>query len=148
MLRSAPPPAVLFACNLNSIRSPIAEGLARRRFAGQALVSSCGIWEGGYLDEFMVEVMREVGVDMSHHAPKTFEEIDPGAYDLIVALTSESRVRAETLAAAHSGLKAEHWILPDPTADGSTREERLEAYRQVREALQERIAARFAPARG
>ncbi len=136
------PGAVLFACNLNAIRSPIAAGLARKRWGADVVVESCGIYEGGYLDPFMLEVMREVGVDMLQHEPKTLDDLAEPVFDLIVALTPESYRRAKELAAG-GNCEVEFWPAPDPSQAGGAREARLEAYRALRDALVAKIRDRF-----
>ena len=140
--RTAPPTSVLFACNLNTIRSPMAAALMKRRFSS-VHVESCGVWPGGYTDPFMAEVMAELGPDLTEHEPKTFEELDDLSFDLIVALTEPSRERAEELCRTRA-CEVEFWDLTDPSDAGETREQRLNAYRAVRDELDAKIKARFA----
>lgn len=137
-----PPHAVLFACNLNSIRSPMAEGLMRKRFGADVVVQSCGIYEGGYLDPFMLEAMREVGVDMVEHQPKIMDELGDNVFDVIVALTPESYRRAKEYASALA-TSVEFWPALDPARDDGGRESRMRAYREVRDALSDKIEERF-----
>ncbi|MCG8440338.1 MAG: low molecular weight phosphatase family protein [Caulobacterales bacterium] len=137
-----PPAAILFACNLNSIRSPMAEGLMRRLAGPGVRVASCGIWEGGYLDGFMVEAMSEAGVSMADHQPSLFEDFDLGEFDLIVALTPDSRARAQELVEPGAP-EVEYWPVPDPSGDGDSREARMAAYRATRDAIAAKIAERF-----
>lgn len=140
---TSPPRSIVFACNLNTIRSPMAEGLARKRGGLAVRAASCGVWEGGYLDPFMVQVMQEAGVDMGRHTPRTFEEVSDWGIDLLVTLTPESRDRAAPIARAE-GVETVFWPAPDPTLAGDTRDARLEAYRSVRDALDTRVSALFA----
>lgn len=142
--RSVRPQAVLFACGLNSVRSPMAAGLFRQ-FIGRAVyVASAGARKGD-LDPFAVDVMEEAGIDIAKHRPMTFEELDEWEglnFDLIVTLSPEAHHKAleltRTLAA-----EVEYWPTPDPTAIDGSREQRLQAYRDVREQLLRRIKARF-----
>lgn len=136
------PTAVLFACNLNSIRSPMAAGLTRKRFGDRIYAESCGVWEGGYVDPFAIQVMQEKGVDLAAHAPRTFEELADASFDLIVALTPESLKRAKEFARTLAA-DVEYWPSPDPSGAGESREARLEAYREARDALDAAIRARF-----
>jgi protein-tyrosine-phosphatase len=138
------PQAVLFACGLNSVRSPMAAGLFRR-IAGRGIyVGSAGVRKDD-LDPFAVAVMDEIGIDIARHRPMTFEELEDWEglnFDLIVTLSPEAHHKAleltRTLAA-----DVEYWPTPDATAVEGTREQRLAAYREVRDLLIERIKSRF-----
>jgi protein-tyrosine-phosphatase len=136
------PLAVLFACNLNAVRSPMAENLFKRRFAGRVFVDSCGV-RAGETDPLMVAAMEELGLDLSRHRPKDFETVHDASWDLIVTLTPQAHHRAleavRTLA-----IDVEYWPTMDPTDVEGTRDQQLDAYRQVRDALDRRIAERFA----
>src|SRR6476620_10140857 len=118
--RNARPQAVLFACGLNSVRSRMAAGLFKQMF-GHIYVGSAGVRKGD-LDPFAIATLDEVGIDISKHRPMTFEELE---------LT-------RTLAA-----DVEYWPTQDPTAVEGSREQRLDAYRQVRDELMNRIRQRF-----
>ena len=90
------PLAVLFACGLNSVRSPIAAGLFSQLFGRTIYVGSAGVRKGE-LDPFAVAAMAEIGVDISRHKPITFEELDDLEglnFDLIVTLSPEAHHRA------------------------------------------------------
>jgi protein-tyrosine-phosphatase len=138
------PQAVLFACGFNSVRSPMAAGLFKQRFGQDIYVASAGVRKRT-LDPFAVVVLAEVGVDIGKHRPMTFEELEDWEglnFDLIVTLAPEAHHRAleltRTLAA-----EVEYWPTPDPTAVEGAREQRLAAYREVRDQLTERINGRF-----
>src|SRR5262249_13470805 len=142
---SAKPQAVLFACGLNSVRSPMAAALYRRMLGRTSYVGSAGVRKGE-LDPFAVAAMDEVGIDIAKHKPMTFEELEDWEglnFDLIVTLSPEAHHKAleltRTLAA-----DVEYWPTPDPTDAAGNREQRLEAYRAVRDMLAQRIKARFA----
>ncbi len=146
--RSARPQAVLFACGLNSVRSPMAAALFRHFFA-RTYVGSAGSRKGE-LDPFAVAVMDEIGLDIAKHKPMTFEELDEWEglnFDLIVTLTPEAHHRALELTRT-LGADVEYWPTPDPTATEGTREQRLDAYREVRDGLATRIRERFSGAAG
>ncbi|HEY3800137.1 MAG TPA: low molecular weight phosphatase family protein [Caulobacteraceae bacterium] len=138
------PGAVLFACNHNRVRSPMAEGLMKLMFGAEVYVDSCGVKndEEQAIDPFAAAVMDELGVDLSRHRPKTFDDIDEGAFDLVISLTPEAQHRAVELARA-AAIDLEYWPTADPTTEFGTREQVLEAYRRVRDALAARIEARF-----
>jgi protein-tyrosine-phosphatase len=142
------PQAVLFACGLNSIRSPMAAAMLRQMLGKSLYVGSAGVRKGE-LDPFAVAAMDELGIDIKAHRPITFEELDDLEglnFDLIVTLSPEAHHKAleltRTLAA-----DVEYWPTADPTAIEGSREQRMNAYRGTRDALQQRIRARFFPKR-
>jgi protein-tyrosine-phosphatase len=146
---AARPQAVLFACGLNSVRSPMAAALLAQ-LAGKSLyVGSAGVRKGE-LDPFAAAAMAEIGLDIAGHRPLTIEELDDLEglnFDLIVTLSPEAHHRAleltRTLAA-----EVEYWPTADPTAIEGSREQRMHAYREVRDQLLQRIRTRFFPRRG
>jgi protein-tyrosine-phosphatase len=139
------PLAVLFACGLNSVRSPIAAGLLAQLFGRAIYVGSAGVRKGE-LDPFAVAVMAEIGIDISRHKPLTFEELEDLeglSFDLIVTLSPEAYHRALELTRTDA-VDVEYWPTPDPTDVEGSRAQRLDAYRQVRDELLRRIRERFA----
>ena len=141
--RSARPQAVLFACGLNSVRSPMAAGLFKH-FFGRTYVGSAGVRKGD-LDPFAVAAMEELGLDIGKHKPMTFEEMDEWEglnFDLIVTLSPEAHHRALELTRTIAA-DVEYWPTPDPTPTEGTREQRMDAYRAVRDQLQKRVKDRF-----
>ncbi|MFB9264748.1 low molecular weight phosphatase family protein [Bradyrhizobium erythrophlei] len=139
------PQAVLFACGLNSVRSPMAESLLQQMFPQGLYVRSAGVRKGE-IDPFAVAVMAEFGQDISTHKPQTFEELEDWEglnFDLIITLAPEAHHRAldltRTLAA-----DVEYWPTVDPTGTEGTREQKLAAYREVCDTLLLRIRRRFA----
>src|SRR5690242_7524865 len=142
--RRVRPQAVLFACGRNSIRSPMAAALFKQLFGRTIYVASAGV-RHGELDPFAVAAMDEAGIDIGKHRPMTFEELEDWEglnFDLIVTLAPEAHHKAldltRTLAA-----DVEYWPTPDPTVTEGSREQRLDAYRAVRDQLTEHIKARF-----
>ncbi|MGD0334971.1 MAG: arsenate reductase ArsC [Xanthobacteraceae bacterium] len=138
------PLAVLFACGLNSVRSPIAAALFAQMFGRAIYVASAGVRKGE-LDPFAVAVMAEIGLDISRHKPVTFEEIDEWEglnFDLIISLAPEAHHRALELTRT-SGVDVEYWPTADPSGVEGSREQRLDAYREVRDQLLARIRQRF-----
>jgi protein-tyrosine-phosphatase len=143
------PQAVLFACGLNSVRSPMAAAMLKQMLGTSLYVGSAGVRKGE-LDAFAVSTMEEAGIDIHAHRPMTFEELEDLEglnFDLIVTLSPEAHHKAleltRTLAA-----EVEYWPTADPTAIEGSREQRMNAYREVRDQLLQRIRARFLPARG
>jgi len=146
------PAAVLFACNLNFVRSPMAEGLLKRLAGHRIFVDSCGLKPvpalGGedeppmHVDPFAAEVMAELGCDLTDHRPKTFEGLEDSSFDLVISLTPEAQHRAVEMARGRAA-EIEYWPTFDPTLADGSRDARLAAYREVRDTLAARIAERF-----
>jgi len=148
---AARPSAVLFACNFNRVRSPMAEALLKRLVGDQVFVDSCGLKpssadnraiEGEGIDPFAQAVMQEIGCDLSRHSPKTFADLNDDSFDLVISLTPEAQHTAVELARGRA-TEIEYWPTFDPTLVEGAREARLAAYREVRDSLAQRIAARF-----
>lgn len=145
----APPPvaqpqAVLFACGLNSVRSPMAAALFKHLFGHLAYVGSAGVRKGE-LDPFAAAVMEELGLDIGTHRPMTFEELEDWEglnFDLIVTMSPEAHHKALELTRTIAA-DVEYWPTPDPTDIEGNREQRLEAYRSVRDMIASRIKERF-----
>ena len=138
------PQSVLFACAMNSIRSPMAESLLQQMFPHALYVRSAGV-KKGEIDPFAVAVMAELGQDISTHKPITFEELEDWEglnFDLIITLSPEAHHKALDLTRTIAA-EVEYWPTLDPTTIEGSREQRLDAYRGVRDQLLERIKARF-----
>jgi protein-tyrosine-phosphatase len=143
----ARPQAVLFACGLNSVRSPMAAALFRHMFGRTTYVGSAGV-RRGELDPFAVAAMDEIGLDIAKHRPMTFEDLEDWEglnFDLIVTLAPEAHHKALELTRTVAA-DVEYWPTPDPTIQEGNREQRLDAYREVRDQLMRRIRERFATA--
>jgi protein-tyrosine-phosphatase len=141
--------AVLFACGMNAIRSPMAAGLFEQLYGKTIHVSSAGV-QKGELDPFAVAVMEELGVDIARHKPVTFEELEELeglSFDLIVTLSPPAHHKAMELTHTISA-DVEYWPIIDPTGIEGNREQRLDAYREVRDQLMARIRERFGKAGG
>jgi protein-tyrosine-phosphatase len=142
------PGAVLFACNHNRVRSPMAEALLKLMFGDRVYVDSCGLRldEDDEPDPFAVAVMDELGADLSHHRSKTFDQLeDESSFDLVISLTPEAQHRAVELA-RHRAVELEYWPTHDPTLTMGSREAVIDAYRETRDALAARITERFGKA--
>jgi protein-tyrosine phosphatase len=135
------PSAVLFACTFNAVRSPMAEGLLRDRHGRRVYVESVGIRQGS-LDPFAVQVMDEIGIDISSHEPRTFDDLEDESFDLIISLSPEAQHRAVDMTRVMA-CDVVFWNTFDPTLVEGSRDMRLAAYRQVRDQLAKRIAERF-----
>ena len=140
----ARPQAVLFACGLNSIRSPMAMALFRHLFGKNIYVESAGV-KPGEPDPFAVAAMEEIGLDLSKHKPHTFEQLDELEglnFDLIVTLSPEAHHKALDLTRTVAA-DVEYWPTADPSGATGNREQKLDAYREVRDQLMAKIRSRF-----
>lgn len=141
LVRIERPDSVLFACTRNSVRSPMAEGLLKALHPRRIYTDSAGLREGT-VDGFAVSVMAELGIDISRHRAKTFDQLEDTYFDLIVTLSPEAQHRAVELTRTMA-CDIELWHTFDPSIVEGNRDTRLEAYRQVRDQLRRRIADRF-----
>ncbi|KFC75485.1 Protein-tyrosine-phosphatase [Bosea sp. LC85] len=146
-MEGAPPRkihSVLFMCAYNAVRSPMAEAMAKHFFGKSIYVQSAGA-RRGEVDKFALAVLDEIGIDAHRHKPKSIEELEEWEglnFDLIISLSPEAHHKAleltRTLAA-----DVEYWPTPDPTIVQGSREQVLDAYRDVRDGLMRRIKQRL-----
>ena len=136
------PSAVLFCCTHNAVRSPMAEALLKHLCGQRIYVDSCGVRADADIDGFAVAVMDEIGIDISKHKGKSFDDLEDSSYDLIVSLSPEAQHKAVDMTRVMA-CDVEFWNTFDPTVVEGTREERLAAYREVRDSLMVRIIAAF-----
>jgi len=137
------PSSVLFCCTLNSIRSPMAEGMLKLLHGRRIFVDSVGVRRAP-VDPFAVAVAEELGVDLSKHRPKTFDDLEDGSYDLIVSLSPEAQHKAVELT-RDMACDVEYWPTFDPSIAEGSRDQQLDAFREVRDQLMRRIRQRFPP---
>ncbi len=130
---AARPQSVLFACTMNTVRSPMAEALARHYFGREIYFASAGL-KRGEPDGFAISVMDEVGIDLTRHKPHTFEDLEDSNFDLIVTLSPEAHHKALEFTRTMA-VDVVYWPTPDATAASGSRDQMLEAYRDVRERL-------------
>jgi protein-tyrosine-phosphatase len=135
------PGSVLFACTLNSIRSPMAAALLRALHGRRVFVDSVGV-RSAPIDPFAVAVMAEIGIDIAAHQPKSFDELEDTSFDLIISLSPDAQHAAVELTRS-AACDVEFWPVLDPTGLDLSREETLATYRMVRDQLRKRIAERF-----
>ena len=135
------PKAVLFACTRNVVRSPMAAALLRHQAGDAVYVASAGLVHGAP-DAFAIAVMAEIGIELGSHRSRTFEELGDSSFDLIVSLSPEAQHHAAKLTETQ-WLEIEYWPTLDPGIFEGSREQKLTAYRAIRDSLQARIAARF-----
>ena len=145
------PQAVLFCCDHNAVRSPMAEALMKKFYGQRAYVQSAGVKNDMEVDGFSIAVCAELGIELSRHRSRSFEEMqdqgdDLGQYDLIIALSPASQRAALDLTKTYH-LEVEYWPIIDPTAIGEGRDAKLAAYRQARDQIRDRMITRFGPPR-
>ena len=135
------PTNILFACTLNAVRSPMAAALMRHLTGEGIYVESAGV-RAGALDPLAVEAMEEIGLKIGQHRPRCFEDLEDGSFDLVITLSPEAQHKAVELTRT-AATEVEYWPTIDPTAVEGSREQRLAAYRAVRDQLAERLKQRF-----
>jgi protein-tyrosine-phosphatase len=135
------PSAVLFCCTQNAIRSPMAEGMLKQLLGKRIYVDSVGV-RAGELDPFAVAAMDEIGIDLSKHKSKTFDTLEDTSFDLIISLSPEAQHKAVDMTRTMA-CEVEFWNTFDPSIIEGSREQRMDAYRDVRDRLMERIRERF-----
>jgi protein-tyrosine-phosphatase len=136
--------SVLFVCAMNAVRSPMAEALARHYFGKSIYVQSAGVRKGES-DGFMAATLAEIGIDASKHKPRTLDELEEWEglnFDLIISLSPEAHHAALELTRTIAA-DVEYWPTPDPTITQGSREQVLDAYRNIRDGLMYRIRLRL-----
>ncbi len=141
------PSSVLFCCDHNSIRSPMAEGILKKHIGTRIFVQSAGVKGDLDIDGFTIAVCREIDVEMSRHRVRSFDDLlewgdDLDSYELIVALSPAAQRRALEYT-LHYALEVEYWPIMDPSGFGDDREAKMIKFRQARDQLSERIKQRF-----
>ena len=135
------PGAVLFACSHNAIRSPMAEAIMKHFYGHKVFVQSAGV-RAGEPDPFIAEVLDEIGIELKKHKPRSFEDIEDTSFDVAISLSPEAHHKALELTRTMA-ISAEYWPTFDPSATVGSREQILDSYRAVRDALVHRIRERF-----
>jgi protein-tyrosine-phosphatase len=143
------PASVLFCCDHNAVRSPMAEGLMKKFYGQACYVQSAGVRNDLEVDGFAVAVCQELGIELGRHRSRSFEEMqqwgdDLSGFDLIVALSPASQRQALELTRYYH-LTVEYWPILDPSGLGETREAKLASYRLSRDQIRDRMFARFGP---
>lgn len=140
------PQSVLFACSENVVRSAMAEALTRKLLGRSVYVDSAGV-RAGAVNPFTTAVLKEVGIDRSRHAPKTFDDLEDAGFDLIVTLSPEAHHRALEFV-RNMAVEVRYWPTIDPSAVEGSREAVLDAFRTVRDTLDARLRAAFGAGAG
>ena len=144
------PQSVLFCCDHNAVRSPMAEGIMKQLYGTGCYIQSVGVKNDLEIDGFAISVCAELGVELSRHRSRSFDGMenwgdDLSSFDLVLALSPASQRRALDLTRFFH-LEVEYWPILDPTGLGEGREDRLVSYRQSRDQIRERLIARWGPA--
>ncbi|MFD1198433.1 low molecular weight phosphatase family protein [Brucella gallinifaecis] len=137
------PSSILFVCGKNAIRSPIAELLARKLLPPNMYIASAGV-QRGERDPFVDAVLNEEGLSLDDRQPRELEELADGYFDLIITLTPLAH---HTVLERMRGFSVdvEYWPTPDPTLVTGSREQIINAYRDVRDRLKRQITQRLSP---
>lgn len=135
------PSAVLFVCTQNAIRSPMAAALMHHMAGHKIYVASAGI-RAGDPDPFVGMIMDEVGLDLTRHRPHAIEDLADSGFDLVVTLSPEADTYAREMTRTMA-IEVENWPTPDPSATQGSRNQILDAYRDVRDGLKKKIEERF-----
>jgi protein-tyrosine-phosphatase len=141
------PQSVLFCCDHNAVRSPMAEGIMKKFYGHETYVQSVGVYNDLEIDGFSIAVCAEMGVELQRHRSRSFDEMeqfgdDLSSFDLIVALSPASQRRALELTCVFH-LEVEYWPTMDPTGLGETREAKSDAYRQSRDQIIQQLKGKW-----
>ena len=146
-MKNSLPQSILFCCDHNAVRSPMAEGIMKKLYGTGTYVQSVGVINDLEIDGFSIAVCDEIGVELSRHRSRSFDEMerwgdDLSSFDLIVALSPASQRRALELTRLFH-LTVEYWPILDPTGIGETREMKLVSYRQTRDQIKSKLREKW-----
>ncbi len=137
------PGSVLFACNMNAIRSPMAAAILRYFHHRRIYVDSVGV-RAGVPDPFVSEVLDEIGIDLKGHVTQDFDQLMDDYFDVVISLSPQAQHKAVEFM-RDAAVEVELWHMPDPSLASGSRSQRLDAYRDLRDRLMEAIYRRFPP---
>ena len=143
------PQSILFCCDHNAVRSPMAEGLMKKFYGLETYVQSAGVLGDIDVDGFAIAVCAEMGIELARHKSRSFDQMQKlgdelSSFDLIVALSPVSQVEAVAITRFYS-LQVEYWPIMDPTGFGEGRDHKLTAYRKARDQIIEKLTEKFGP---
>ena len=146
-MKESLPQSILFCCDHNAVRSPMAEGIMKKLYGTGTYVQSVGVINDLEIDGFSIAVCEEIDVELSRHRSRSFDEMekwgdDLSSFDLIVALSPASQRRALELTRLFH-LTVEYWPILDPTGIGETREMKLVSYRQTRDQIVNKLKEKW-----
>ena len=147
MMSNSLPQSILFCCDHNAVRSPMAEGIMKKLYGTGTYVQSVGVINDLEIDGFSIAVCEEIGVELSKHRSRSFDEMerwgdDLSSFDLIVALSPASQRRVLELTHLFH-LTVEYWPILEPTGIGETREMKLVSYRQTRDQIESKLREKW-----
>jgi arsenate reductase len=130
----------------------MAEGIMKSLYGAECYIQSVGVKNDLEIDGFAITVCAEIGVELSRHRARTFDQMeewgdDLSSFDLVMALSPASQRRALDLTRVYH-LEVEYWPILDPTGLGDDRETRLNMYRQTRDQIKARLIERWGPGTG
>ena len=139
--------SVLFCCNFNSVRSPMAEGIFKKLVGNKIFVQSAGVFDSIEIDGFTVRVCNEIDVKLSKHRVRSLREMEKqggfiGGFDLVIALTSESLNEVKKYSIYSSNI-IENWVVQEPLKDENNINQTLVSYRNTRDIIVDKINERF-----
>ena len=139
--------SVLFCCNYNSVRSPMAEGIFKKLFGKKIFVQSAGVFDSLEIDGFTVRVCSEIDVKLNKHRVRSLKEMEEqggfiGSFDLIIALTKESLKEVRNYS-IFSSVIIEDWVVSEPSKDENNVDQTLQSYRNTRDLIFDKISQRF-----
>ncbi|MEP5732016.1 MAG: low molecular weight phosphatase family protein [Sulfitobacter sp.] len=143
------PQSILFCCDHNAVRSPMAEGIMKKFYGTGTYVQSVGVKNDLEIDGFSIAVCAELDVELARHRSRSFDEMeqwgdDLSSFDQVIALSPASQRRALELTRFFH-LEVEYWPVLDPTGLGETREAKLVQFRAARDQISKRLIDRFGP---
>lgn len=141
------PQSILFCCDHNAVRSPMAEGLMKKFYGTETYVQSAGLIADMDIDGFSIAVCAELGIELARHKSRSFAEMhkmgdELSSFDLIVALSPASQIEAEKITNFYD-LEIEYWPIFDPTGSEDNRDKKLMAYRKARDQIIDNLTAKF-----
>ena len=141
------PQSILFCCDHNAVRSPMAEGLMKKFYGLETYVQSAGVLADMDVDGFAIAVCAEMGVELARHKSRSFDEMQKlgdelSSFDLVVALSPASQLEVEVITRFYS-LQVEYWPIMDPTSIGEARDHKLTAYRKARDQIIAKLTTKF-----
>lgn len=139
--------SVLFCCDYNSVRSPMAEGILKKLVGNKIFVQSAGIFDTRGIDGFTVRVCHEINVKLNQHRVRSLSEVEKnggfvGSFDLVVAFTLRSLEEAKKYS-IFSSVEIESWMVKEPQNDERNVNLTLDHYRETREIIFNKISLRF-----
>ena len=139
--------SVLFCCNYNSVRSPMAEGVFKKLIGRKIFVQSAGVFDTLEIDGFTVKVCDEINVKLSKHRVRSLREMERGggfigSFDLIIPLTKESSEEVYKYS-TYSSVMIEDWIVDEPMKDENNINQTIYSYRMTRDIIVEKVKKRF-----